>query len=44
MEAFLQLLASGSDAATIALVVALWRLDRRLLIIETKIERTKTDV
>lgn len=32
-----QVLSSGGDVATIALLGVMWRFDRRLLIVETKI-------
>lgn len=39
MMEFLQALSAGGDMATIALVVVLWRFDRRILRIETKLEK-----
>lgn len=35
MEQIFALLSAGGDAATIAFVFVVWRLDRRLLVIET---------
>ena len=41
MAEFLELLAAGGDMATIALCAVLWRLDRRLLLVETKLQNLK---
>ena len=36
-ETIQEILSSGGDIATIALVYVMWKFDRRLLIMETKI-------
>lgn len=40
MEQLFQILAAGSDAATVALALVAWRLDRRLLRLEIIVERS----
>ncbi len=43
MEGLLEALSAGGDVATMGLVIALWRLDRRLLIVETTLKGEKND-
>lgn len=38
LSALLEILSGGADAALIAIAFAIWRLDRRVLKLETKLE------
>ena len=40
-EELLQFLSAGGDVATMALLYVMWRFDRRLLVMETKLARCK---